>query len=167
MRSNLTLCVAAIALGFGIAGAAAASIDPALQSKGTDETNSLVSAEGTFRAGFSALKANQGSSLKEAESGALLGARSGTVYGLVRPEGVWAEGLAAVSTGYLSKSAVSGIGLQQAAMTAHDPQATNPRGLAALKAGSSQHGHSSQDLQSLRSQAVGPEVSNLLTAPSK
>jgi hypothetical protein len=168
MPSNQILFVTAIALGFGVAGASAAGTEFVLRADGSVPASSLVPVAGGFSSGFSALKATKGSNLTTEASSAELLTGSSAASNLVRPEGAWADGLAALSASYLtSKSAASDVDARQTAIVLQEPQAANPKGLAALKTQSSQPGQSNEDLQGLRSQGAGPEVSKLLAAPSK
>jgi hypothetical protein len=152
MRSNFILGLAAIALGFGIAGASAATIDLSLQAKSTAKSSSLLPPQGSFASGFSAIRMHKDNGLNE---GDLMRSDDGHT---------WRDRLAALTavfpSGAVSKSA------QQAVMPPQGMKA-NPNGFAAIKAAARLHGGSNPALESLLSKASAAAPDDILSSPSK
>jgi hypothetical protein len=166
MRIEFTLGLAALALSFGIAGAADATVDLSLQGKSTAPENSLVAPQGGFPAGLSALTTqkeggpNKGFLVEPANAArAVPGA-------LMRPaeSDAWRDGF--VGQGGLSPRQMAVSSSPEQTMSPQGLQA-NPKGFSALKASAGLHGESDRGLENIRSNAAASVPDSVLSFPSK
>ncbi len=165
MRSNLTLGLAAIVLGFGTAVASAATIDPSMLTTSDAALSTMQTPQGNFTSGLSAIKTHRGNGLKDDSLVGLSVTGGASSDNLVRPEGeAWRNELRVMTEAFpasLSKS----IDAQQE-LTPPQGMQVNPNGFAAIKAATGQPGGSA-GLEGQLSGAGASAFDSLVSPPSK